>query len=535
MSDQRRQVPNSEGGTVKRQGKDRHGKWIALWPKSVDPRRRNVTPGIAYETQAEAEAALAKQVAAYNSNPSAFPDLTHPSNELDLEAITLPTTVKSRRPRRPRNHDDDRDGSVRRLRSGRWRAQWPRRIDLMEGNVDHNGLTFETEAEARAALRDAISDQRRYPDSFVFNVRDGDDEIRTVDVATQQFIDQNAHELAVKTVKEYRSIRRVVVCHPTKGIGSKTVRDLTSGGLKKWRTALTQEHGVTPAQAAHGWRFLRSVLSWEVEEERLTHNPALGQTQRRRKKKTAKLASPSRVPVPSWQQEMDIALNIADETRRLLYLVLLRCGPRIGEVAAIDADVLDPRVNVVPLTHQWVRGDGGVWVREPLKSGYEREMSVPPQLMRAILDFREHRWTDPPRGRKRVLFPHIAITGERRRGSTGIGVWTAAEYRRIVLLKARDAARVPRIRIKDLRMSAASNFHDAGFSEVQIQELLGHSLGSAVTRRHYIRPLRDRSTRRAKIAQDASLTPEKRLEALWDAWRDECGDPLADWRKKRNR
>ncbi len=437
-----------------------------------------------------------------------------------------------KRPANPWKRGVEQGGSVKQLPSGRYRAAWPRKIDILERNINPDGQTYTTEAEAREALRLILINFAANPELFEFDNDEPDapPAIRTVAIATQEFIDGSRTRLASKTLREYTSIRRVVVCNPKHGIGGQDVKALTAGTLTTWRDKTLVAAGVTPAQAAYGWRFLRSVLSWEVESDRIVANPAMGHTKRRTKKQTSTQVLTSRVTVPTWQQEADLVLAVKDESRRLLMLLLLRAGPRFGEAASIDPDNLNETQNTIWLEHQWVRSDAG-WIKEPLKTGFARDLHVPPQLMAAIVDYRRNRWTKPPPGRKRVLFPHIGLSGSRRtRG--GSGVWTAAEWRRLVMIDARTKAGVPKLRTKDLRMSAASNFADAGFSTAQVQEMLGHAPGSGVTSRHYVRPITEtkkHNKKREAIRSNNNLAPDVRLKKLWDAWTVACGDPLQEF------
>ncbi|MGV1036853.1 MAG: hypothetical protein ACOYD0_07470 [Candidatus Nanopelagicales bacterium] len=64
---------------------------------------------------------------------------------------------------------------------------------------------------------------------------------------------------APKTQFEYESIRRVVVCNETHGIGDKPIEGLTHADLTTWRETTLDDAGVTPAQTAYAWRFLRSA------------------------------------------------------------------------------------------------------------------------------------------------------------------------------------------------------------------------------------------------------------------------------------
>ncbi len=114
-----------------------------------------------------------------------------------------------------------------------------------------------------------------------------------------------------------------------------------------------------------------------------------------------------------------------------------------------------------------------------------------------------------------------------RRAETG--VWEASTFRLDVMLPAREVAGLPDLRTKDPRRNAVPNFHDADFSNAQVQELLGHAAGSAVTMRHYVRLAPGRASAAfERIRMNAQLSSPERLSRIWDAWLKLTGsDPTA--------
>ena len=61
----------------------------------------------------------------------------------------------------------------------------------------------------------------------------------------------------------------------------------------------------------------------------------------------------------------------------------------------------------------------------------------------------------------------------------------------------------------------------------EAQRLLGYASGGP-SQKHYIRALdaRAHDPGRAALRMDATLTPIERLDALWDAWVTQFGDPF---------
>ena len=435
-----------------------------------------------------------------------------------------------RAPINAREHGVEEGGSIKKLPSGRFRAQFPRRIDPGEHNSHADGTTYATKEEAQTALKAMLTLHAVHPERFGFindDEPEAEPDTRTVAIATQEFLDER-HGLAPKTKGEYESIRRVVVCNEQYGIGDRIISELKPSDLTTWRDSTLCKAKVTPAQTAYAWRFLQSALSWAVEKDRLPTNPAKATgTKRRTQEDTAREVTPSRIPVPTWQEEMDLAVAVGEESRRLLMLLLMRGGCRFTEGASIPPDNIEPKLSRIYLEYQWRKGKGQPWVKRPLKNGHPRYMWVPQQLLERIVDYLENRWTPPVEDRKSVLFPYVGITGERPvRG--GSGVWTPSEWRKQVMVPARTIAGLPTMRTKDLRMSAASNFADAGFTDPQVQEMVGHLPGSSVTGRHYVRPISDtHDEKRAEIRNNTRFSQEERLRFLWDAWVEACGDPFA--------
>ncbi|MFZ2383932.1 MAG: tyrosine-type recombinase/integrase [Candidatus Nanopelagicales bacterium] len=504
-------------GTVKKQRSSADAGWIALWPRSIDPSRGNVTPGVAYPNAEAAEAALAAQVAAYQEDPSNFPHLVQPVPP-PLHSVPASEVSHPRAPRNPRPKADFSDGTVRQLRSGRFRAQWPRRIDPDERNINPNGRTYATEAEARTALRETLIRQYSHPEEFVLLYEtDEETATRTVAFITAEFIRTDAADLSPSTVAGYRSSRRVV-CHPQHGIGDRVAAELTHGDLFEWRNVTMKDAGVSKYMRQGAYRFLSSVLSREVELDNIPVNPALGSTARRRRASNNDERPAQRVVLPSRKQEMDLAMATPTKADRLLLLVLMWSGPRFAEAASILPDRLDGTSNKIFIDKKWQRRSRTEgWELRPLKTGEARDLQLPAGLMSALITWRDNHWQPPVDGRKPVLFPYVAASGVVHRA--GVGVWEASTWRSRVMLPARAIAGLPTIRTKDLRTNAASNFHDAGFSHAQVQELLGHSAGSSVTMRHYVRPAPARASAAfERIRMNAQLSSPERLSRMWDAW-----------------
>jgi integrase len=510
---------------VRRQGTKRDGRWIALWAKSIDPARRNVTPGVTYATEAEAEDALSTAVAKYENDPASFEHLKQPEPTKTTNDPPNRRAVNTRAPRTPRPRLDFSDGSVKKLPSGRFRAQFPRHINPDERNVTP-GITYASKEEAQKVLRDNLILFHSQPELFVFQTDDDDDAPkRTLAYITAEFLRTDAADLSPSTVNSYRTGRRIV-CNPKYGLGNELATELTAGALYRWQKSDLVEAGLTSHTIRSAYRFLSSVLSREVELGELPMNPALGSPTRRRASATAAAKPPRQVEIPSWEEEMGLVLAVPTEAERLLLLTLIWAGPRLGEAASILPQRLSANSNEIYIDRKWQRRTGVGWEERPLKTGEARDLLVPLGLMKALVDWRNNRRVPPSGDRKNVLFPYVSESGTSQR--RGVGIWESKSWGKGVMSPARDAVGLPKLRTKDLRESAASNFHAAGYSDMEAQRHLGHT-SISTTRRHYIRATQSAPTPEwERIRLNTRLTPQKRLNKMWDAWLAQCGeDPTA--------
>lgn len=338
----------------------------------------------------------------------------------------------------------------------------------------------------------------------------------SVAAVLERFLDEHV-DLATNTRRCYRSLADVVICRPDVGIGDIPAADLTSGRLVEWRRDMSLA-GITSSTARAAWRVLSSALSWEVEAGRLDRNAALGVRDRRTKNSTARRQRDA-VRLPTWQDLHELCLAVPSLPDRLMLLTLAWTGARLSEICAIERPALLPTMDL-HLTHVWVKPKHRPWVREPLKSGFDRTAPVPAGLWRHLQRHADQSSERTDGGLATVFRPSIPY----RRG---LGIWTPVLWRDQVMVPANDG-RDPVIRTKDLRAYAASALVDVGATTYEAQRLLGHST-PATTRRHYIRAQAAAAHDPARMAirLDTSLSSRDRLDSLWDAWTDRFGDPLA--------
>lgn len=406
---------------------------------------------------------------------------------------------------------------VRRLPSGRFQGRWPRHIDVEQRSI---GGSYETALQAAAARERAIRDFRA--GRIVFAPQEARERHveapRTVADAVNALIREH-RDLATSTIDGYRSARNAVICHPTKGIGTTPLADLTTPKLRAWKLGLRNK-GVSKSMEKLAWKTLSSALSWEVEQGRLDRSPAILPVSRRTKSRVAE-ESTTDLKLPTWEEVWKIAVEIPRVSDRLMMLLMAWSGPRLSEAAAITPAQVSAANGTVLLKEVWAKPVGEDWKTEPLKAGQRRTVPVPAGLMKHLTSYLSN-MPAPAQGRERVaFFPAVS----QNRG--GIGVYTRNNWRDNVWQPAVSSAGVGTYRTKDLRAYAASALLDAGATIIEARDLLGHAR-SETTERFYVtaRELREHDPARMAI-RNSRLDWKKRLDALYKAWVKEFGDPLS--------
>lgn len=427
-------------------------------------------------------------------------------------------------------------GTVRQLPSGKWQARLPRLIDNRPtGQRPVPGGPFPSRAEAERALTMAIARVRSGVVALPKVEPDPPPVRETVAFVVQRFLDERGPALQPNTMRGYRSDLRCTIAPPEFGIGDKLARDLTSADVAKWRDETLPAAKKSPHMVKGGMRLLRSALSWDVERDRLPNNVASGLTSRRTAEQEESEAwQAEEFEAMTWDEMARFIMAIPTELERLFILTLLWTGCRLAEGASIWEPRLDAGNPHLFIDKAWKRTDKkhavqrrgrpygrpttpyelAEWELKPLKRGRRRNLWLPSQLHAALVDWRDHRRPTPRRGKKNVLFPFI---GSRDGG--GPGVWESGSVRIHIVVPARNLSGISSVKTKDLRANAATAFHDAGFADAQVQKMLGHAPGSEVTRKNYVRAVRDvHNPARDAVRLNPQLRPQQRLDALWAEW-----------------
>lgn len=439
------------------------------------------------------------------------------------------------------------EGSVRKIPGapGTWQARLPARLDPHRRPLPG---TYATEREARSALRAAIVDMDRNA-----GLRPGsriDGRIRRVRDVLVDYIVAREHSalapLAIRTVRDYRSVLANHVCRPRANIGGVPSHKLTGRDIRKWMDDLAAD-GVGPGTISNARRVLAAALAWEVREGRLGVNPSTHVRIETSKARRAAMQTVDPVLLPSWAEFATLVETPEHEHDRVLMALLGWTGLRWSEAVSLHEQAIwrdRPQITIdrvlVRRTQKEVDADTGValhllennyWRQEPPKAGVTATVPVPRPLWRRLVALANQRLADEPMPMPagRLLFRRPIIAPQYTRS---IGVLDNTNWRRDVWLPARAAAGLvgdeklpaldPRrypMKVKDLRAFAASVLLDSGSSLTEAALLLRHS-DKRTTERHYARAMQERSHDRARrdVIVDKGASLSERLDALWLAW-----------------
>lgn len=331
------------------------------------------------------------------------------------------------------------EGTVYRTATGLWRGRV-----LVEGRM--RWVSAKTKVECAAMLHQAAAEAkagRLQPDIYL-----------TVRQYLTAWLESSKTQLRPRTWTAYESQVRL---HVMPSLGSLRLVDLAPAHVTAMLSRM-QAAGAAPAMAIKSRAILRSALSGAVRDGTLTRNAAaLAQAPR--------AASPSTSWLDSDQAGRFLEAALGDPVGDLLAVVLM-LGLRSGEALGLKWSDLDSARGQLEIRRTIYR-KGGTWHESPPKSRQSRRtLPLPPQVL-AILE-RQRARQDQDRqvpGWRETGFVWTNPDGEPR-GNT----WVAKGLQRIL-----QKAGLPRVRLHDLRHSAASILLEQGIPARVVADLLGHS------------------------------------------------------------
>jgi integrase len=439
------------------------------------------------------------------------------------------------------------EGSVRLTPggSGKWQARLPSRVDPHRRPLPQ---TFATESAAWSALRVAVVDMDRNAGLRPMGRPNG--RVRRVRDVLTDYIEARKNAalapIAIRTVRDYRSVLANHVCRKRADIGRVPVHKLTGRDIRQWMDDLAAD-GVGGGTISNARRVLGAALAWEVREGRLGVNPATHVRIESSKAQRAAMQTVDPVLLPSWSEVATLVETPEDEHARLLIALLGWCGLRWSEGVSLHEQAVwrdRPQITIdrvlVRRTQREVDADtstglhlleNNYWQQEPPKAGVTATVPLPRPLWRRLVILADQRLRDEPMPMPagRLLFRRPIISPA---FTNSIGVLDNNNFHRDVWNAAREAAGLvgdkslpaldPRrhaMKIKDLRAFSASVLLDSGSSLTEAALLLRHA-DKKTTERHYARAMQERAHDRARrdVQIDRGASLPERLDALWDAW-----------------
>lgn len=284
----------------------------------------------------------------------------------------------------------------------------------------------------------------------------------TVKEAIDAVLSAEEHRLKPRTYDSYQKIYRKRV---TERFGGHRVAVLKRGEIQTWITELVNE-GLAAATIKHHYIALRKLFKWAIKEHILVQDPC----------EHISLPKPPRnddYPILSVSGVERLAETLKDSPPYgLLVRFMAFTGLRLGEVAGLrisDVELANRRV-LVRQTAQRISGRG--WVFGTPKS-HRSTREVPLLDQRLIAELKAHLLAHPNSEQGNALF-----WPGRAPGSRAIDfdrVFDGGSFRRNRFETALQQANLPKMRIHDLRHTAASLWLAAGFQPYEVSRWLGHA------------------------------------------------------------
>lgn len=223
--------------------------------------------------------------------------------------------------------------------------------------------------------------------------------------------------------------------------------------------------GVKSVREYHN--FLHSMLQNAMDEDIISKNPADSAKPPKMRRKEAE-----------WLELEDVrkirnAIKNEPLRYRIMLQLLMECGMRKGELVGIQWRDIDGELIYIRRNIQWSPSRGGLYIESP-KSGHSRVVTITPQLMRMLEEYRDEQdafakmrssiitdeSTYNPEG---WLFPQEE--GDMPMHPSSLNIW---------LKKVEQRYQLPHIYPHMFRHSQASLLYSANVDPLTISKRLGH-------------------------------------------------------------
>lgn len=262
-------------------------------------------------------------------------------------------------------------------------------------------------------------------------------------------------DLRRSTVANYR---RVVTRHLQPRIGALKLVDFKSTHVRQLHVDLAGS-GLAPASVHEVHRVLRTAMNAAVRDEVIPRSPV------------AQVRAPRVEPKPvqplTVSQAHKLMESLSGQRNEALYIVLLSCGLRVGEVLGLRWQDVDLGGGALTVTQQLQRRAGRVEFSSP-KSARSRRTITLPDLARDAL--RRHRVRQREEQLAADYWEEHGLVFPSSNGRPGDSSNLNRDWR-----KVRDPLGLSHVRLHDLRHAAASFALAGGVQLRAVAELLGHS------------------------------------------------------------
>ena len=284
----------------------------------------------------------------------------------------------------------------------------------------------------------------------------------TVRDAANAVVAAEGHRLKPRTLDSYRKLYEKRIAEK---FGNDRLSAVMRSKVQAWVTELV-ESGLAPGTVKHHYVALRKLFKWAIKEQLLVSDPC------------------EHVSLPRPANEHDYPILTLREIDRLAaalkdslpYGLLVRfmalTGLRAGEVAGLrvsDVELANRRI-FVRQTAQRIKGKGWVF-GTPKSKRSTRE--VPLLDRRLISDLQSYLLAHPKMGQPDALFWPGRAPGSRQPDFDR--VLDSSTFGRNYFKPALERAKLPRMRIHDLRHTAASLWLAAEFQPYEVSRWLGHA------------------------------------------------------------
>lgn len=236
---------------------------------------------------------------------------------------------------------------------------------------------------------------------------------------------------------------------------------------------------------------VRAVFRAAMADKFIADDPSAGVTLPRLRKREATMAIPTPQEVGQLVASADSGRVSTRKGFRAYVALCAFAGLRLGEAAGVQVGDIDFLRRQLKVTRQ-IQRDGDSFAVRPPKYGSERAIYLPDELVTLLAD---HVAQVTPEGEpSRWLFPYEdgplydnAVTWR----------WRAT----------RDAAKLPHVRLHDLRHFYASGLIAAGCDVVTVQRAMGHASATTTlnTYSHLWPTAEDRTRTAAGAVMEAAL------------------------------